>query len=256
MVRFRTPMQRPGALTAPHAVRTRRTGPARGARRAALLAGATLVTALALPALPAPPGTAATLAAQAPERSLQKRAAASRAKGAESAPVLVFEVADFQCPYCARFWKETFPRLDSAYIRTGKVRWVFVNLPLPSHPHAWAAAEAALCAGATGGDFWFLHDRLFANQREWSALADPLPVFIRYAREGGVSEPEFRACIEADLVAPLILEDVIFAARAGVRGTPAFLTSEDQTVVGLKSFEEWEQVLEEALRRAAAAGRR
>src|SRR5690606_9278769 len=155
--------------------------------------------------------------------TLQQRAAASRAKGAESAPVRVLEVADFQCPYCARFWRETFPRLDSAYIRSGKVRWVFVNLPLPSHPHAWAAAEAALCAGATGGDFWFLHDRLFANQREWSALADPLPVFIRYAREGGVSEPEFRACIEADLVAPLILEDVIFAARAGVRGTPAFL---------------------------------
>jgi len=229
----------------------------RSVRRAAGIVAAALLASLALPALP---GVKAGLAAQRPEQrpevTLQRRAAASRAKGAESAPVLVFEVADFQCPYCARFWKETFPRLDSAYIRTGKVRWVFVNLPLPSHQHAWAAAEAALCAGAIAGDFWSVHDRLFAKQKEWTALPDPVPAFIAYAREGGVPEAEFRACIDGDLVAPLILEDVIFAARAGVRGTPAFLTSAEQTVVGLKSFEEWEEVLEEALRRAAAAGRR
>ena len=229
-------------------------GPHR-ARRAAVILAAALLAPLALPALPAQPGATARLAAQSAEPPLQKRAAASRAKGAESAPVLVFEVADFQCPYCARFWRETFPRLDSAYIRTGKVRWVFVNLPLPSHQHAWAAAEAALCAGALAGDFWTVHDRLFAHQDEWSALPDPVPAFVAYAREAGVSESAFRACITADLVAPLILEDVIFAARAGVRGTPAFLTSQEQAVVGLKSSEEWEQVLEEALRRAAASER-
>ena len=232
---------------------TRGTARPLGARRTAIVLAAALLAALALPALP---GATARLAAQPTEPSLQKRAAASRAKGAESAPVLVFEVADFQCPYCARFWKETFPRLDSAYIRTGKVRWVFVNLPLPSHRHAWAAAEAALCVGALAGDFWTVHDRLFANQQEWSALPDPVPAFVGYAREGGVSESAFRACIDADLVASLILEDVIFAARAGVRGTPAFLTSQEQAVVGLKSFEEWEQVLEEALRRAAAGSGR
>src|SRR5690606_27884409 len=89
-------------------------GPHR-ARRAAVILAAALLAPLALPALPAQPGATARLAAQSAEPPLQKRAAASRAKGAESAPVLVFEVADFQCPYCARFWRETFPRLDSAY---------------------------------------------------------------------------------------------------------------------------------------------
>lgn len=244
------------SLNAAHTARTpaptgtgRRGGAAlRRALAAAAPPAALLLTALMLHALP---GAAPLAAVQSAEPPLHKKAAVSRAKGAESAPVLVFEVADFQCPYCARFWKETFPRLDSAYIRTGKVRWVFVNLPLPSHRHAWAAAEAALCAGALTGEFWAVHDRLFAHQREWSALPDPVPAFIEYATQSGVPEPEFRACITADLVAPLILEDVIFAARAGVRGTPAFLTSQDQALVGLKSYEEWEQVLEEALRRAA-----
>ena len=195
---------------------------------------------------------AAPLAAQPHERlTLQQRAAASRAKGAESAPVLVLEVADFQCPYCARFWKETFPRLDSAYIRPGKVRWVFVNLPLPTHHHAWSAAEAALCAGALADDFWAAHDRLFARQQEWAGLPDPVAAFVSYVAELGVPEAEFRACIDSDVVAPLILEDVIFAARSGVRGTPAFFINRDQAVIGLKSFEDWDRLLQEALRRAA-----
>ncbi|HEX7090039.1 MAG TPA: thioredoxin domain-containing protein [Longimicrobiales bacterium] len=195
---------------------------------------------------------AAPLAAQEHEgATLQQRAAASRAKGSESAPVLVLEVADFQCPYCARFWKETFPRLDSAYIRPGKVRWVFVNLPLPTHPHAWSAAEAALCAGALAGDFWSAHDQLFARQEEWAGLPDPVAAFVTYVAELGVPEADFRACIDRDVVAPLILEDVIFAARSGVRGTPAFFINRDQAVIGLKSFEDWDRLLQEALRRAA-----
>jgi protein-disulfide isomerase len=61
----------------------------------------------------------------------------------------------------------------------------------------------------------------------------------------------FRDCIAADRVAPLILQDVIFGSR--VTGTPTFvvsnrLTNNQQTVVGLKSFDEWREVLESALR--------
>lgn len=233
-----------GIRTAAH---TSRPGGGRGARRVRwpssrmILGPAAILLAL----------TAGPLAAQTHDRiTLQQRAAASRARGAESAPVLVLEVADFQCPYCARFWKETFPRLDSAYIRPGKVRWVFVNLPLPTHRHAWSAAEAALCAGALADGFWAAHDRLFERQQEWTALPDPTAAFVSYATELGVPEAEFRACIDGDVVAPLILEDVIFAARSGVRGTPAFFINRDQAVIGLKSFEDWDRMLQEALRRA------
>ncbi len=198
---------------------------------------------------------AAPLAAQ--DAGVLERAAASRAKGAQDAPVLVFEIADFQCPYCARFSLDVFPQLDSAYIRSGKVQWVFVNLPLPSlHPRAWAAAEAALCAGGVADGFWGFHDRLFADQAEWAQAENPHEVFLRYARESGIPTEPFETCLLADGVASLLLEDVVFAASARVSGTPTFVIDRETVVVGLKSFEEWSALLDDALRRKTGADRR
>lgn len=183
---------------------------------------------------------------------LLQRAALSRAKGHEAAPVLVYEVADFQCPFCSRFARDVFPKIDSAYVKTGKVQWVFVNLPLPNHPHAWVAAEAALCAGATVNNFWTLHDRLFNSQQEWSASPDAQALFVKYAREAGVSAADFESCIRDDRVAALILQDVIFAASTRVTGTPAFIINNETRVTGVKTWEEWRDLLEQALARKAA----
>jgi len=176
-----------------------------------------------------------------------KRAAESRAKGAENAPVLVYEIADFQCPFCARFAVDVFPHIDSAYVKTGKVQWVFVNLPMPSHGNAWAASEAALCAGAVSNRFWVMHDRLFVAGQEWVGVGDPGPLMQRYARDAGVPMEAFNACVAQDRVAPLILQDVIFGSR--VTGTPTFVVNNQQTVVGVKSFEEWRQILDAAARK-------
>lgn len=178
-----------------------------------------------------------------------ERASQSRAKGRAGAPVLVFEIADFQCPYCARFAREVYPRLEEEYIETGKVQWVFVNLPLPNHPHAWLAAEAATCAGAAGDRFWPVHDRLFEKQSEWGNAPDPAAVLARYAREAGVSMKAWEACVAGDLTAALLLQDAIFASSSGVQGTPAFIVNRQEMVVGLKSYEEWKDILEKALQK-------
>jgi protein-disulfide isomerase len=182
-----------------------------------------------------------------PQARLLERAAQSRSKGAETATVLVYEISDFQCPYCRQFAVDVFPQIDSAYIRTNRVRWVFVSLPMPSHMNAWVAAEAALCAGAVSGRFWPLHDRLFEAQSEWATAAQPGPLLARYARESGVTMDAWTTCVEQDRVAPLILQDVIFGSR--VSGTPTFVVNNQQTVVGVKTFAEWREILEAALRR-------
>jgi protein-disulfide isomerase len=191
--------------------------------------------------------SAASAAAQDAGAALLKRAAESRAKGAATATVLVYEIADFQCPHCARFAVDVFPRIDSAYIQTGHVQWVFVNLPMPSHAHAWLAAEAALCAGAVADRFWVLHDRLFVAGQEWIAAVDPAPLLARYAREAGVPMDAWNACVAQDKVAPIILQDVIFGSR--VTGTPTFIVDNVQTIVGVKPFEQWREVLDAALKK-------
>ncbi|HEX2166459.1 MAG TPA: thioredoxin domain-containing protein, partial [Longimicrobiales bacterium] len=196
-----------------------------------------LTVLLCAAALPAP------ARAQEPSRAsrdtarsaLLDRAAESRAKGSPDASVLVYEIADFQCPFCARFAQDVFPSIDSAYISTGRVQWVFVNLPMPSHSRAWQATEAALCAGAVSNRFWVMHDRLFIAGEEWISADDPQAMLARYAREAGVDMQPFTECVAGDGVAALILQDVIFGSR--VTGTPTFIVDNQQTVVGLKSFE-------------------
>ena len=205
-----------------------------------------VVLAVALAGAVAPAGRAGAQQ-ETTQARVVKRAAESRMKGEPNAPVLVYEIADFQCPYCARFAVEVFPQIDSVYVRTGKVRWVFVNLPLPTHTNAWLAAEAALCAGAEAGRFWAMHDRLFGEPQEWSMLADPAPVLARYAKEEGVPTDAYQACVAGDRVSALILQDVLFGS--GVSGTPTFVINNQQTIVGMKSFTEWQEVLEAALKK-------
>ena len=210
-----------------------------------LLAAAAVVPATAAAQTsPAPAGAAEAL-------TLLDRAAASRTRGSTEAPVLVYEIADFQCPFCAQFAQDVFPLIDSAYIAKDRVQWVFVNLPMPNHPRAWIASEAALCAGAVSDRFWVMHDRLFVAGQEWSGAADAPSVIARYAREAGVDMEGFNACVAGDRVAQIILQDVIFGSR--VTGTPTFVisnrvTNRQQTVVGVKTFAEWRDVLDGALR--------
>jgi protein-disulfide isomerase len=191
--------------------------------------------------------TADADAARAAHASLLRSAAESRSKGASTAPVLVYEIADFQCPHCARFANDVFPRIDSSYVSTGRVQWVFVNLPMPTHMNAWVAAEAALCAGAVADQFWAMHHRLFETVAVWAVSAEPGQLFARYAREAGVPADAYQACVANDRVAPLILQDVIFGSR--VSGTPTFIVDNETTVVGVKTFEEWREILDAALKK-------
>src|SRR5438046_2722744 len=88
----------------------------------------------------------------------------ARTKGRAAAPVTVYEMSDFQCPYCREFALGTMPALEREYIEPGKVRFVYINLPLSSvHRNAASAAEVALCA-ARQQRFWPMHDLLFRHQ--------------------------------------------------------------------------------------------
>src|SRR5262245_26698751 len=69
-------------------------------------------------------------------------------KGAASARIALVEFSDFQCPFCGRHAQGAYVDLQRLYVSTGKLRYVFRNLPIGSiHPFAVQAAEAAECSG-------------------------------------------------------------------------------------------------------------
>jgi protein-disulfide isomerase len=152
----------------------------------------------------------------------QSTAAATRSKGSPTAPVTVYEMSDFQCPYCRSFALETFRALEQEYIAPGKVRWVFVNFPLTSiHANAVAAARTALCAARQDG-FWPVHDLLYAHQAIWAPLKEPGPFLLSLADSAGISKPKLLECVKSPATVSEIRFEAEGAERAGAKSTPTF----------------------------------
>ena len=177
---------------------------------------------------------------------------AGRIRGSATAPVTVYEMSDFQCPYCRRFALETFPALDSAYIATGKVRWAFVNFPLTSvHPNALAAAEVGMCAARQNG-FWRVHDLLYQHQEVWAPLKQPAAFFLSLADSAKLSRPALLACVQAPATQQAVQADAQGAERSGASSTPTFYI-EGGLLVGAQPLPVFRQVLDSILRVKAPA---
>jgi protein-disulfide isomerase len=131
--------------------------------------------------------------------------------------VAVIEFSDYQCPFCGRYSKDTYAQIENDYVETGKIKYVFRDLPLPFHNQAFKAAEAAHCAGEQG-KFWEMHDLLFHNQT--ALTPEQLPA---YAKDLGLSEGPFQQCLDTARFAADIKKDIADAGTVGVSGTPTFL---------------------------------
>jgi protein-disulfide isomerase len=172
---------------------------------------------------------------------------ASRTKGSPAAPVTVYEMSDFQCPFCRRFALETFPVLEREYIATGKVRWVFVNFPLTSiHPNAVAAATVAYCA-ARQGAFWPVHDLLYTHQETWAPLKEPGPFLVTLADSAGISRSTLLRCLESPATQGAIRGEAQGAERSGASSTPSFYI-EGGLLAGAQPVTLFRQVLDSVLR--------
>jgi protein-disulfide isomerase len=168
---------------------------------------------------------------------------AGRSKGSTTAPVTVYEMSDFQCPYCKKFAHETFPELDRRYIQTGKVRWVFINFPLTSiHPHAVPAAELAICA-AKQGEFWRVHDLLFQYQENWAPLKEVGPFFVSLGDSAGLSKKPLLACLQSPETRKAVQAEAEGAERSGATSTPSFYI-EGGLMAGAVPVEAFSQVLD------------
>lgn len=174
----------------------------------------------------------------------------ARTKGAATAPVTMYIMSDFQCPFCAQFARETFPVLEREYVATGKVRMVFVNFPLPMHPNAGPAAELAMCA-ARQGKFWQMHDLLFRNQDHWKGLREPGTYFLGLADSAGVDRDQVTQCLQAAATRELVRSDAEGSYRSGATSTPTFYI-ERGLLVGAQPVGVFRIVLDSIIRTKSA----
>jgi protein-disulfide isomerase len=172
---------------------------------------------------------------------------AARAKGKPSAPITVYEMSDFQCPFCKRHAEQYFPVLEREYVRTGKVRWIFINYPLSAiHPNAVAAAEFAMCA-ARQGKFWPAHDILFRLQAVWAPMPNPAPFLLGLGDSLKLARPRLSSCLEQAETRAEVQGDAEGAVKAGAGSTPTFYV-EGGLLTGAVPVEVWRPILDSIYR--------
>lgn len=135
--------------------------------------------------------------------------------GSEKAPVQIVEFADYECPYCQKV-NDDLIRLREQF--GAQVSVVYKDFPLPMHPLAAKAAEAAHCAGAQG-KFWEFHDSLFQTKRlQMSDLRNQ-------ARDLKLDTTKFEQCLESGEQTGSVKKDAQEGQRLGLQGTPSFFVN-------------------------------
>ncbi len=154
--------------------------------------------------------------------------------GNKNTKVTIVEFSDYQCPFCRKFWTETFSELKKNYIDTGKVKLVFRDFPLSFHPGAQPAAEAAECARSIGGDeaYWKMHDKIFSEENILDSGSPTGAVsktvqftavdLKKWAKDLGY---DIGSCLDSGKFANEVQKDANQGASYGVQGTPAFFVN-------------------------------
>ncbi len=162
-------------------------------------------------------------------------------KGDENAPVIIVEWSDFECPFCGRFYSQTLGQIETEYVNTGKVKFVYRDFPLSFHANAQKAAEAAECAGEQE-KFWEMHDKLFEE-----GVKGGISSFKQFAADIGLDTDKFDDCLDSGKMASEVAKDMQDGQAAGITGTPGFIIN-GQLVSGAQPFSAFQQVIEAALR--------
>jgi protein-disulfide isomerase len=141
--------------------------------------------------------------------------------------VTLVEYADYQCPFCGKFFKESEQSIIDNYVNTGKVQFVYRDYAFLG-PESTTSAEATWCAGDQG-KFWQYHDYLFnyiwdtyyaKNKSGENVGAFSDANLKSFAQKLGLDTTTFNSCLDSGKYAKTVADYVTAATKAGVTGTP------------------------------------
>lgn len=167
-----------------------------------------------------------------------------RSLGSKNAPVVVVKYSDFRCGYCGKFVSEVKGLLESEYIDSGKVRFIYKDFAVLG-PDSVMAGAAGWCAHDQK-KFWRFHDVLFDsrnNGNDYGAFLSDV------ARDSGLDVSRFESCLNSGSKDSLVHKSSSEASSNGFRGTPAFIVmkadgSVKETIGGFVSFSEFKRVVD------------
>lgn len=170
--------------------------------------------------------------------------------GNPSAPVVLIEFSDTECPFCKSF-HPTLHQLMDKYGKAGELAWVYRQFPIERlHPKAPAESHASECVAELGGNeaFWKYIDKIFEITPSNNGL--DLNRLAELALEVGIGRQAFEDCQASGRHRARIEADIEDGINSGLRGTPysVFITRSGKKfpVSGAINFTTLESVYLEA----------
>ncbi len=181
-----------------------------------LIAGVVIAGAIVFVNLhPSAPAAAAQPQAPTTQTNVHAPSASDHIIGSPSAPLVLIEYSDFQCPFCSI----VYPTLKKiVQDSNGQIAWVYRHFPLESiHPNAKPAAVASECiANQLGnGGFWKFASAIFADQSKMSSQ-----YYEQVAKSLGADVTKFKSCVASPDAAKKVDADSAEAQQNGGQGTP------------------------------------
>lgn len=167
------------------------------------------------------------------------------ALGPADAPVTVIEYASLTCPHCAYFNKEVFPKIKSAYVDTGKIRYVFREFPRDIKDAAGAMLARSI-ARDDGGKYFAIIDILFRQQD--ALLEKTTETLNRVGKQAGLTQQAIETCLKDQALLDKLTASRKFAIDVlKIPGTPTFFLN-GAMIEGVPSFEEFEKKIKPLLK--------
>lgn len=143
--------------------------------------------------------------------------------GDKNAKVTIIDFSDYECPFCKRYFDQTYEQIKKEYIDTGKVKYVVRDLPLSFHQNAHKEAQAAECARDQGGDtaYFQYHDEIFKRTTS-NGTGLALTELSVIATDLGLNGSVLQQCLDSDKYKAEVEKDFADAGKVGANGTPTF----------------------------------
>lgn len=167
--------------------------------------------------------------------------------GDPNAPVTVVEYADFQCPFCGRFFTDAASQIRDQYVKTNKVKMIYRDFAFLG-PESTASAEAAECA-KDQGKFWAYHDVLYtaeiADGKEGNGNLNRA-LFLSLAKNINLDTNAFTSCIDSNKYADVVSKAVASAQSFGVNSTPTVFVGGEK-ILGAQPFSVFQAAIDKLL---------
>lgn len=194
-----------------------------------------------------PPAMTASAPAPAPAASPVSTAMAALATrpsdvvmGSPEAQVTIIEYASLTCPHCAAFHNGTLPAIKEQFVDKGTVKLLFRDFPFDG-----LALRAAMLPHCVGPERYYgLLGTLFARQEQWRSNPDPLNALAAIARQAGMDDEAFKACLANKAIEDKVLQSRLEGEKTlGVNSTPTLFIN-GQKYNGVLTIEQMRGVLE------------